>query len=437
LAPALQSSRTDVQEVLKETTRSTTGGRHRLRQVLVVTEVALTLVLLIGAGLLIRSFYRLQQVNPGFVEENVLSLRVQLPMQKYPGEQQWMSFYEQVMERLRALPGVKEVSVTSRVPMDENDWQSGFQVVGEPPPPAGQAPSMEISVVGPDYFQTMGIPLLRGRYFTEQDNRSNLSEEKLRNLDLGHRLRAGLKTMIVDEEFARRHWPNEDPVGKQILWGGPDSPPITVVGVVGRVKLYTPNEPAGFVQGYFPFFEMPDNGMSFVIKTTLEPQHMIALARQQVQGVDADQPVYDIKTLTERRDEAVAPQRFNLLLLGMFAALATVLAAVGIYGVMSYSLTQRTREIGIRMALGAQTKDVLRLVVGQGMMLAVIGAGIGLAAAFALTRLMSSLLFGVSATDPATFAIVALVSIAIALLASYLPARRATKVDPIVALRYE
>lgn len=284
----------------------------------------------------------------------------------------------------------------------------------------------------------MGIPLLRGRYFTDQDNRSSVSEEKLRKMDLGHRLRAGLRSIIVDEEFARLHWPNEEAVGRQILWGPEaDDPPITVIGVVGRVKLYSPGEPAGFVQGYFPLFEMPDNGMSFVVKTTQDPEQMIALARQQVQAVDGDQPVYDIKTLTQRRDESVAPQRFNLLLLGLFAALATVLAIVGVYGVMSYSLTQRTREIGIRMALGAQRKDVLKLVVGQGMMLAVGGAAIGLAAAFALTRLMSSLLFGVSATDAATFAIVALLLIAIALLACYLPARRATRIDPIEALRYE
>src|SRR5262249_25608379 len=220
VAPALQSSRTDVQEALKDTARSTTGGRHRLRQVLVVAEVSLTLVLLIGAGLLIRSFYRLQQVNAGFVDEHVLSFTVQLPLQKYPNEQKWLSFYHQVLDRLRSLPGIQDLSVTSRVPMSGDDWQSGFQVAGQPPPPPGQGPSMEVSVVGPDYCRTMGIPLLRGRYFSEQDNRLNLSEENLRNLDLDQRLRAGLKTIIVDEEFARRHWPNQDPIGKQVLWSG-------------------------------------------------------------------------------------------------------------------------------------------------------------------------------------------------------------------------
>jgi putative ABC transport system permease protein len=438
LAPALQASRTDVQDALKETARSVSGGRHRLRQVLVVAEVSLTLVLLIGAGLLIRSFYRLQQVSSGFVEEHVLSFRVQLPVQKYPGEQHWLSFYQQAMEKLRALPGVTEVTLTSRVPMDENDWQSGFRVVGEPPPPPGQGPSMEVSIVSPDYFHTMGIPLLRGRDFTEQDNRSSVNEAKLRGLEMGERLRAGLKSVIVDEQFAQRHWPNEDPIGKQILWGaGANDPPVTVIGVVGRVKLYSPNEPAGFPQGYFPFLEMPDNGMSFVIKTALEPEHIIAAARQQVQSVDPDQPIYDIKTLTERRTESIAPQRFNLLLLGLFAAVALTLAVVGIYGVMSYAVTQRTHEIGLRMAMGAQTGDVLKLVVGEGMALIAAGVGLGLVGAFALSRLLESLLFGVSSRDFVTFAATAVLLAGVALGACFVPARRAAKVDPMVALRYE
>jgi len=437
LAPALQSSRADVQEALKETTRGATGGRHRLRQALVVAEVALTLVLLIGAGLLIRSFYRLQQVNPGFVDEHVLSFSVSLPERKYPDERQWLDFHQQVAQKLRALPGVGEVSVTSRVPMSENDWQSGFRIAGQPSPPPGQGPSMEITVAGPDYFRALGIPLLRGRYFTEQDNRSNLSGERLRGLDQRQRVRAGLKTIIIDEEFARRHWPNEDPLGKQILWGGPNDPPLTIVGVVGRVKLYRPDEPAGFVQSYLPFLEMPDNHMSFVVKTTLDPEQMIAAARQQVQAVDPSQPIYDAKTLTQLRAESIAPQRLNLSLLGSFAVVAVALAVVGIYGVMSYAVEQRTREIGLRVALGAQTRDVLRLVVGQAMRLALIGVALGLVGAVALTRLMANLLFGVGATDPGTFTVVALLLASVALMACWFPARRAAKVDPMVALRCE
>jgi predicted permease len=438
LAPALQASRTDVQEALKETARGTTGGRHRLRQGLVVAEVALTLVLLIGAGLLIRSFYRLQQVNPGFVDENVLSFTISLPEQKYPDENQWLNFYQQVSERLRALPGVQTVSLTSRVPMGGNDWQTGFRVAGQPPPPPGQGHSMEVTLAGPDYFRVMGIPLLRGRYFTEQDNRASLNEAQLRGLNQRQRIRVGLQTIIVDEEFARRHWPNEDPVGKQVLWGqGPNEPPLTVVGVVGRVKLYSPNEPAGFVQGYFPFLQLPDSGMSFIVKTTLDPEQLVTAARQQVQAVDPNQPIYDFKTLMQLRAESVAPQRLNLLLLGLFAAVALALAVVGIYGVMSYAVEQRTHEIGLRMALGAQTRDVLKLVVGQAMKLALLGVALGLLGAVALTGLMKNLLFGVTATDPLTFAGVALLLALVALLACWIPARRAAKVDPLIALRCE
>jgi predicted permease len=439
LAPALQASRADVQESLKETARSTTGGRHRLRQFLVVTEVALTLVLLIGAGLLIRSFYHLQQVNPGFIDEHVLNFRVSLPMQKYAHENQWLNFYQQVIDKLRAVPGVKEVGIASRVPMDGNNNSNAFRVVGQPPLPPGQMHTMQVCFVSPDYFRTMGIPLLRGRYFTEQDNRSHLSEEQLRGLDRGDRLWLGRKTVIVDEEFARRHWPNQDPVGKQILWGagGGDDSPLTVIGVVGRVKLDRPQEPMGAVQGYFAFLEYPVSFMSFVVKTTLEPEQMIAAAREQVRAVDASQPIYDIKTLTQLRAAAIAPQRFNLLLLGLFAAVALALAVVGIYGVMSYAVTQRRHELGIRMALGAQGSDVLRLVLVQGLKLATIGVLIGLLGAFALTRWMRGLIFGVSVTDATTFLFVPLSLAAVALLACWIPARRATKVDPMTALRVE
>ena len=328
--------------------------------------------------------------------------------------------------------------MTGRMPMDNNDWQSGFRVVGDPPPPSGQGPSMEVSIVDPNYFRVMGIPLLRGRWFTEQDNRSGVIDEVRRNPDVRVRLRMGLRSIVIDDEFARRHWPDQDPIGKQILWGaGQNDPPLTVIGVVGHVKLYRPSESTGFVQGYFPFLEMPDTEMSFVVKTTLEPERMIAAARQNVQTLDPDQPIYDVKTLTERRNESIAPQRFNLLLLGLFAVVALTLAVVGIYGVMSYAVTQRTHEIGLRMALGAQTQDVMKLVVRQGMTMALIGVGAGLAGAFALTRVMSSLLFGVSATDAITFTVIPAVVAGVALAACFVPARRAVKVDPMIALRYE
>jgi len=381
----------------------------------------------------------LQQVNPGFVDEHALSFRVSLPVQKYAHENQWLNFYQQVIEKLRAVPGVKEVGIASRVPMDGNHDLNAYRVVGEAPLPRGQMQSMHVCFVSPDYFRTIGIPLLRGRYFTEQDNRSHLSEEQLRGLDLGARLRLGRKTVIVDEEFARRHWPNQDPVGKQILWGGGggNDAPLTVIGVVGRVKLDRPNEPMGAVQGYFAFLEYPQPVMSFVVKTSLEPERMIAAVREQVQAVDASQPIYYVTTMTQLRAAAIAPWRFFLLLLGLFAAIALALAAVGIYGVMSYAVTQRTHELGVRMALGAQGRDVLRLVIGQGMKMALIGVALGVGAALALTRSMKTLLFDVSPADPVTFVSIALSLTIVALLACYIPARRATKVDPLVALRSE
>jgi putative ABC transport system permease protein len=436
LAPALQATRMDIQEALKETSRSSTGSRHRLRQSLVVAEVALTLVLVISAGLMIRTFYRLQQVNAGFVDENVLTFSVSLPGKSYPNEHQWLAFLDQVTQKLGALPGVDRVAVASRVPMGNNDWQSGYHVVGEPQEPPGQGPSTEVSIVGPGYFRAMGIPLLQGRDFTEQDNRSGVSEERVRDLPQLERLRAGLRSVIVDEEFARRHWPNQDAIGKQILWGD-DPDPITVIGVVGRVKFYRPNEPEGFVQTYFPFLEYPQSDMTFAVKTTLDPEQVVAAARQQVEAVDRNQPIYDVATMTKLRSDSIAPQRFNLLLLGLFAGVALALAVVGIYGVMSYAVTQRTHEVGLRMALGAGSLDVLKLVVGHAMKLALTGVALGLVGAALLTRLMSSLLFGVTPTDPVTFVAVALLLGLVALVASLVPARRAARVDPMVALRCE
>src|SRR5262249_34146139 len=356
----------------------------------------------------------------------------------YPNGQNWINFYDQVTDSLRGLPGVKEVAIASRVPMDGYDWQTGFQVVGEPPAPPGHNPAMELSVVSPDYFRAMGIPFRSGRYFSSEDRRSNLSTEAVGEPNTGKRPRGGPKSVIIDEEFARRHWPNESALGKQIVWGGgKDTPPVTVIGVVGSVKFYKPDESAGFVQAYFPFLEMPANGMSFVVKTSVDPERIVAAVREKVQEVDRDQPIYAVKTVAQWRNDSIATPRFYLFLLALFAAVAMVLAVVGIYGVMSYAVTQRTREIGLRTALGAQPGEVLRLVVGQTMKLAAGGVILGVAGAAALTRLMVSLLFEVSATDPTTFASLSLLLLVVALLACYLPARRATKVDPMVALKCE
>jgi putative ABC transport system permease protein len=438
LAPAWQASRPDVHETLKETTRGVTGGRARLRQSLVISEVALTLVMLVGAGLLFRSFHRLQQVNAGFSTERVLSFRLDLPERKYAKEEQQIEFYRQLLDQLRALPGVQSASVTSRLPFGGNDWQTSFLIEGQPEPPPHERPSMEVHLVGPDYFRVMGIPLLRGRSFTDQDDRGHLRTRDLSGFSDGQRWMSGLNAIIVDEEFARRHWPNEDAVGKAVrLPWGEKSPTLRVVGVVGRVKINELSEQGGFVQAYLSFLQGPGRGMAVVMKTALAPEQLASTARQQVHALDPEQPIYDARTLGEIRDRSISRQRLNLTLLGIFASAALALAVIGLYGVLGYTVAQRQREIGVRMALGAQRRDVLGLVVGHGMRLAFIGVGIGLVGALALTRFMNSLLFEIRPFDPLTFVTVTFLLPGVALFSCWLPARRAARVDPMVALRYE
>jgi putative ABC transport system permease protein len=440
LAPALQASRPDVQETLKETARSTTGRRHWLRSGMVVAEIALTLVLLIGAGLLIRSFFRLQQVNPGFATESTLSFAMSLPEKNYPDAEpdKRINFFNQVKEKIQALPGVQSVGLSSGLPLGNNGAQWSFNIIGQPILSLQQMPTMEFCVADIGYFETLRIPLLRGRFFNEQDSRTHLRPEDLRGKPPIGQWMAGLRSIIIDEEFARRHFPGQDPIGKQVRLGRDSSDPaVTVVGVVGRVKMEGLRKNSDLVQGYFPFRQFPMSGMLFTMRTQLPSEQLIASVRRQVQAFDATQPVYEVRTLEQIRAESVAPERLNLTLLGVFGAVALVLALVGIYGVISWSVTQRTHEIGVRMAFGARTADVLRLVVGQGMKLVGTGVGLGLAGAFLLTRLMTALLFEVSATDPLTFLSIALLLVGVALLACYIPARRATKVDPMIALRCE
>ncbi len=438
LVPAWQASRVDLQTTLRKTSRGTIAGRAWLREGLVIAEFALTLVLLVGAGLLLRSFQRLQQVNPGFSGERVLSFRFDLPERKYSGEDKRSHFYQALLERLRTLPGVKSAGVASRIPLDATDtFQSPFLIEGRPAPPPAEMPLVDLSVVSPDYFQTVSIPLIRGRSFNESDNRSHL-REKILSPDAGQRWMDGLNKIIVDEEFAKRYWPNADPIGQQVrLPWGPKAPVCEIVGVVGRVKVDQLSEAGGFVQAYLSFQQGPRGGMAVLVKTTLEPEALMASVRQEVQALDPEQPVYNLNTLSEIRDRSIAPQRLNLALLGNFALLALVLAAVGIYGVLSQLVLQRTQEIGIRLALGAQLSEVLLLILKDGMKLALIGVAIGLAAALALTRVLASFLFGVTPTDALTFAGVSSLLVVIGLLACYIPARRATKVDPLVALRTE
>ena len=441
LAPAWHASRTDLQGVLKDTTQSTTGRRALLRQGLVVAELALTLVLLVGAGLLLRSFYRLQQVNAGFTHERVLTFRLDLPTRKYATGERQIAFYQSLIEKLRALPGAQAVGFASQFPLGHSGFQTPFLVEGQPPPRPNERPFMEYTLASPDYFRALGIRLLRGRYFTEQDSREHLRVQDLSGLNDVERLVVGFNVVIVDEEFARRHWRNEEPIGKQIRmpWGPLPAQQVllTVIGVVTHVKLARLSEQSGFVQAYLPALQASLPGMAVVLRTTVEPETVVAAVRQQMLALDPEQPIYDVSTLTERRHSSLAPERLNLTLLGSFAAVGVLLAAIGLYGVISYAVTQRTREIGIRMSLGAQKRGVLTLVLLQGMKLGLIGVLIGLSGAWALTRLMQNLLFTVSATDPLTFAVIALLLTLVALLACWIPARRATKVDPMVALRCE
>ena len=424
LAPALQASSNDLHEALKEGGRGGTTGprRARVRSILIVSEVALALVLLIGAGLLVRSFFKLRQVSPGYDAENVLTLSVPLPGTRYKEGAQIASFYQQLIERLKALPGVEAVGAVSQLPLTGAEEIDGFEVEGRPSPESGEnVQTADFRVVSTDYFSTMKIPLVRGRYFTEQDTADAQG------------------VIIIDETLARRYFPGEDPLGKRINESGSPNPRgyLTIVGIVGGIKhtsLDAEPKPAMYVS----YLQSPWLDMTLTVRAnSAGAENLAAAVRREVWALDKDQPVASVQTMQSLFAKAVAPQRFQMLLVGLFAAVALLLSVVGIYGVMAYSVTQRTHEIGIRMALGAQRSDVFKLLMGQGMAQALIGIIIGLAGAFALTRLMSSLLFGVSATDPLTFAGVALLLSAVALLACYIPARRAMKVDPMVALRYE
>jgi putative ABC transport system permease protein len=426
LAPALQASKPDFNEALKEGGRGSTEGlsRNRVRSLLVVSEVALSLVLLIAAGLMIKSFYQLLNVKPGFEPEHVLTANISLPPAKYPEVEQQSAFFQQVMERARALPGVESVALVSPLPLSNSFIQNILTIEGRPPLAPGEKLITNTRLITPDYLRTMGIPLRRGRAFNEHDGKT------------------GLDAFLVNETFAQRYFPGEDPLGKRItvsIRPTPEKPDASgeIVGIVGDVKHQTLDKESG-PECYVPVLNFPEAYMTLVMRTaSSDPATLTAALRGAVQQVDQDQPVFDIQPMRQVVARSVATRRFNMLLLGLFAGIALLLAAVGIFGVMNYSVTQRTHEIGIRMALGAQTRDVLKMIVRQGMILTLIGVVMGLVAAFVLTRVMSGLLYNVSATDPLTFAGVSALLMAVALLACYIPARRATKVDPMIALRYE
>ena len=426
LAPALQASKTDLNESLKEGGRGSTEGlnRNRVRSLLVISEVALSLVLLIGAGLLIKSFFQLLNVKPGFEPEHVLTAGFSLPPVKYPEVPQQTAFFQQVLERVRTLPGVDSAGVVIPLPLSGNGMQNLLTIEERPEPPAGEKLVTNTRLISPDYLRAMGIPLLRGRAFTEHDGGDAPT------------------VFLVNETFVQRFFPGEDPIGKRIRLSirpsaeGQDANG-EIVGVVGDVKHQTLDKEAG-AECYIPYLNISDPYMTLVVRTTaLDPSSLTSALRSAVQQVDKDQPVFDVQTMDQVLARSVATRRFNMMLLGIFAAIALILAGVGIFGVMNYSVTQRTHEIGIRMALGAQHRHVLRMIVGQGMILTLIGVVVGLVGAFVLTRVMAELLYGVSTTDPLTFAAVSVLLSVVALLACYIPARRATKVDPMVALRYE
>jgi putative ABC transport system permease protein len=384
----------------------------------VVSEVALSLVLLIGSGLLLRSFVNLVGVNPGFNPENVLTANVGLPISRYPERQNQAAFFQQLVDRTRSLPGVESASAVYPLPLSGAEEGMSFSIEGRPAPPPGEVRSAGPRWVMPDYFRLMGIPLLKGRLMTEQDAVESQ------------------QVIVINQAMARRYWPDEDPVGKRMTLPFRGDSQREIIGVVDDVK-HTRLDVEGTPEMYIPYLQSPISSMTLVVRTSSDPLGLVAAVRSEVSRLDKEQPVYDVRTMEQLVSESTSSRRFNALLLGIFAGVALILAAIGIYGVMSYSVTRRAHEIGLRMALGAQVRDVLKLVVRQGMLLTLVGVCIGLAAALALTRLLSSLLYGVSATDPITFGVITSLLIGVALLATYIPARRATRVDPIVALRHE
>jgi predicted permease len=425
LAPALQSSHRNLTETLKEGERNSSRGHNRAGKLLVISEVALTLVLLVGAGLLVKSFWRLSQVDPGFDPQNILAMQIAISARPEEGPRV-NGFLSELQSRLKTLPGVQSVSISNGLPFEGANFPP-FTIEGQPPPAPGQDPTGLLYTVSTDYFKTMGIDLVRGRLFSPQDTRQSP------------------QVALIDEVFARQYFPNQDPIGQRFKLATPGADSREIVGVVRHVEhVGLEGQTANIAEFYFNFDQIPIETLpryvrrvNLLVRTTVEPLSLAAPVRSQISALDKDQAVFNVRTMEQALSRSVAARRFSMILLGVFALLALTLAAVGIYGVISYSVAQRTREVGIRMALGAGTSDVIKLVVRDGLKLVMIGVGIGLAGALLLTRMMTTLLFGVTPTDAVTYATVALGLIVVALIACCIPARRATKVDPLVALRFE
>jgi putative ABC transport system permease protein len=422
--PALQMSRPDVIESVKQATRGATSGRSRTRwrSALLVTEVALALITVAGAGLMVRSIIRVQQAPVGFEPDHLLSVGISLPQSKYPKRENALAFFEQALQCIKSVPGVLSVASVECMPMAGGCWDSAYSLSDRPVPPQGQLPDADFNVVSADYFAAMGIPLIEGRGFTERDDVNSPS------------------VAIINQTLARRMWPHGDPIGKRLKQGYPQSPdpPFEIVGVVGDAK----RESLAAAQNPEVFLALKQRAgayavQAFLVRTGPGPASMAAAVEHEIGVLDPDQPLTDVQPMTAVMAESIAGRRISTGLLGIFAGVALLLAAVGVYGVMAYSVSLRTQEMGIRLALGARRRDLFRLMVGQGLKLAGIGVASGLAISLLVTRYMASLLVGVSSTDPLTFASVSLLLAAMAALASYIPAWRATRVDPIVALRYE
>ncbi len=422
LVPAWQASQPRIQETLKEGGRSATSSsaQQRLRGVLAMSETALALILLVGAGLMTKSMYRLLQVNPGFQSDRVLTMEMDLRTAQYSKSPARINFWQQLLEKVRAIPGVENAALGTVVPLTGSHSRADITIEGIPVPDIGMFPHPDYHYISADYTSVLKIPLMRGRIFTDADTET------------------APRVGLINATMARRYWPNQDPVGKRFHWDGPGSkdPWITIVGVVGDTKLYGLANPSR-LEIYLPFRQEPQTDMYLILRSAVDPASLTSSVRAAVAAIDKDQPVFSVITMPQLVDNSVSTPHLTLVLLGLFSGLALVLATIGIYGVISYSVQQRTHEIGIRMALGAQRSNVLRLVVGQGVRLAAVGIVIGIAAALGLMRLITSLLFGVSANDPLTFTAAALVLLFVAIAACYIPARRAVAVDPMNALRYE
>ena len=423
LAPALLATPSlNLQSKFKEGGgRTGQRGAQHVRSFLAIAEISLAMVLLVAGGLLMRSFALVTSANPGFDPTNVIEAEVSLPQFEYSTPQKWTAFSNELLARLHAQPGLRDSALAAPLPMDrQGEATFGFSIVGNPPLPPGKSTTADYATVSPDYFHVMRIPLLRGRFFSEQDSPSNP------------------KVAIISETLSRRYFPNQDPIGRQMRFGFPPNSNVSreIIGVVGDVRDVALSRKPGPMM-YVPFAQAPLYGGEVVVRSSLSASNVAAGIRQTVRSIDKDLPVTDVESFPEAVGASVAQERFRTLLMSSFSAIALILAAVGIFGVISYSVSQRTHEIGIRIALGAQQHNVLRLILGQGTKLALLGIGAGAVAALLLTHLMASLLYGVSATDPLTFGAVGIILLGVTVTACYIPARHAMRVDPVVALRHE